>query len=171
MSGFPRAAGAERLDRELFFARAVADQPVAHVFSALQAQAVVVVGAAAFVGIAFDANARLRVFGEVAGVGAQGRIIVGLDVGAVQVEVDTALGTQADGVHFDRRVGRRASGCGGGSGRGGGCNGLADWRSQFGGNRLAKQAGMYPEHAFLGDVLARRYFTLEGAGGSQCGDQ
>ena len=94
--------------------------------------------------------------------GAQGRVVITLDVGAVQVEIDAALGAQADRVHLDRFFAgchRRHGGHAGGH------------RLQFGRDRLAEQAGVHAQGATLRNVLARRNVAFGRAGGKQGREQ
>src|SRR5690606_6297896 len=67
---------------------ALEQQGLAHRLGTLLAQADVVLTAAPLVGVAFQADAGARIAGEVAAVGRHHRVVVGLHVEAVVVEVD-----------------------------------------------------------------------------------
>lgn len=101
-------------------------------------------GAATFVGVSFNPDARFWMIGQVAGMGMQRGFVLCLDGGAVEIKIDAALGAQADRVHLDLRVDKDCLCTRGGGGV----------RLQFGGHWLAEQAGVDFQYATLWNVGA-----------------
>src|SRR6187549_647371 len=90
--------------RELLGAGALQLQHAAHCLRATLAEADVVLAAAALVGMAFEPDLHVRVRSEVAAVGLQHGIELGLDVGLVVVEVNYEFAQTTPSLRVERRL-------------------------------------------------------------------